>query len=79
MHLLHIEIKNKLTVTRREEEGDNGQKERGSVFKEYVQRTRGQTQRGVGLRVGGEDGWVGMAEGSRGGKWRQMYLNNNKK
>ena len=31
---------------------------------------------GVGPRVGGGDG---CGKGSGGGKWRQLYLNNNKK
>ena len=31
---------------------------------------------GVGLRVGGGDGW---GKGLGCGKWRQLYLNNNKK
>ena len=42
-----------------------GRKE-GRVIKEHVQRTHGQSQRGVGSRVGGEDGWggVGVVEGN---------------
>ena len=51
-----MEIKNKLTVTRGEVGGDNGEK-RGTGFQEHVQRTLRQNQRGVGLRVGGESGW----------------------
>ena len=33
----------------------------------------------VGSRVGSGDGWLVGAEGVVGGKWRQLYLNNNKK
>ena len=33
------------------------------------------TKVGVGWRVGGGDGW---GEGEWWGKWRQLYLNNNK-
>ena len=43
----------------------------------YKERTHGQSQRGVGSRVGGGDGW-GMG-GVVGDKWRQLYLNSNKK
>ena len=41
---------------RREVGGDNGGK-RGTVVKEYVERTHGQRKRGVGSRVGGGGGW----------------------
>ena len=51
-------------------------KNRGSVVKEHVRRTHGQSQRWVGSRVGGGDGWGG--DGVVGGKCRQLYLNNNK-
>ena len=43
----------------------------GSVFRNKY---KGQSQKGVGSRVGGGDGWGGV-----GGKWRQLYLNSNKK
>ena len=36
--------------------GENGSR-RGKGFQEHVQRTHGQNQRGVGLRVGSGDGW----------------------
>ena len=45
-------------------DGDNGE-ESERVIKEHVQRTYGQNQRGLGLRVGGGDGWD---SGSAGGK-----------
>ena len=48
--------------------GENG----GRVIKGHVYRTHGQSQSGVGLRVGGEDGGAG---GSGEVKWRQLYLN----
>ena len=37
-------------------DGDNGE-ESERVIKEHVQRTYGQNQRGLGLRVGGGDEW----------------------
>ena len=43
---------------------------RRRVIKQHVLRTHGQCQRGEGLRVG--QGKVVA------GKWRQLYLNNNK-
>ena len=50
----------------------------GRVIKEHVKRTHGQSQGGVGLRVGGGRwGWLGWGE-SGGRKWKQLYLNNNK-
>ena len=52
-------------------------KRRGWIIKEHVWKTHGQSQRGLGLRVGGGDGW-GWG-GVVWGKWRQLYLNNNKK
>ena len=51
-----MKLKNKLTVTRGKVEGDIGGKG-GRVVKEHVRRTQGQSQRGIGVRVGGEDGW----------------------
>ena len=44
----------------------------GTVVKGHVQRTHGQSQRGLRLKMGG----VGEI---RAGKWRQLFLNNNKK
>ena len=48
-----MEIRNKLTVAR----GDDGGK-RGWIVEEHVWKTHGQSQRGLGLRVGGGVGWV---------------------
>ena len=45
-------------------------------MEEHVQRIHGQSQRGVGSRVGDGDGGVG---GMVAGKWRQLYLKNFKK
>ena len=53
-----IEIKNKLTVTRGEVEGDFG-RIWPKGCQEHVSRTHGQSQRGVGLNVGSRDGWGG--------------------
>ena len=53
-----MEIKNKLTVTSGRGERDNGER-RGSVIKEHVLRTHGQSQRRVGLGVGGGGRWGG--------------------
>ena len=64
-----MEIKNKLTVTRGEGEGCNGET-RGRVVQELVQRTLGQRQWGWGrgLNVGGRK-WVGQGRvmGEKGG------------
>ena len=49
------EIKNKLTVTRGEV-GEDNEGKGGKVVKEHVQRTQGQNQREIGLRVGSGDG-----------------------
>ena len=49
----------------------------GRVVKEHVQRTHRQSQRRVGSRVGGGDGWGGG--GVVDGKWRQRYLSKTKK
>ena len=46
-----MEIKKKLTVLRGEGGGITGEKWR-RVIKEYVQWTHGQSQSGIGLRVG---------------------------
>ena len=43
----------------------------GRVIKEHVLRTHGQSQRGIGLRVGG---WVGGARKGRGGKVETTVL-----
>ena len=64
-----MEIKNTLTVTRGELGWDKGEKRGGC--QEHVQRTHGQSQRRVGLRVGGGDGWV---EGSGGVKMETTIL-----
>ena len=65
-----IEIKNKLTVTRGAGEGDNGGKKgkdcQGTCIKDPWTKPKG------GRIEGGRWGWVGL-----GGKWRQLYLNNN--
>ena len=62
-------MKNKLTVTRGEGEGDNrGQKGKGCQGTWIKDPWTNQS--GEGLRVGG---------GVSGGKWKQLYLNNNKK
>ena len=57
--------------------GGNNGGEKGKGFQEHLQRRHGQNQKGVGSRMGGGDGWSwgGMVRG----KWRQLYLNNNKK
>ena len=34
-------------------------KKRGRVIKEHVYRAHGQSQRGIGSRMGGGDGWGG--------------------
>ena len=52
---------NKLAVTREEEGGDNREKG-GRVVKEHIKRTHGQSQRGIGLRVGGGGGCRGGNE-----------------
>ena len=51
-----IEIKNNLTVTRGDVEGDNGE-EAGKGFQEQLYRTHGQNQEGVEAGEGGGDGW----------------------
>ena len=61
-----MEIKNKLTVTRREGEGSNrGKKERGQV-KEHVYKGPMDRDKVGGLNVG--EGWVGRAGKRNGGK-----------
>ena len=70
-----IEIKNKLTVTREEMGGDNGGEGekgcQGTCIKDTWTKPKG-------VRIeGGRWGWLGQ-EVVR-GKWRQLYLNNNKK
>ena len=49
--------------------------ERGKGFQEQLQRTHGQRQRG--WNQGKEVGMAGV-RGNVGGKYRQLYLNNNK-
>ena len=53
--------------------GDNGGKREG--FSGTCIKDPWTKPRGVGSRVGGRDSW---GEGSSGGKWRQLYLNNKK-
>ena len=65
-----IEIKDKLTITRGEVGGDNGEKKAGGFSRTSVKDTWTKP------RVGGGNSW---GEGSGGGEWRQLYLNNNKK
>ena len=55
--------------------GGYNEGERGKDFQEHVIKDKIKEQ--VGSRVGSGDGWGGV--GSRGGKWRQLFLNNNKK
>ena len=43
---------------------------RGRVIKEHVKRTHGESQRGVGLKVGGGGGW-GRGKWW-GAKWRKL-------
>ena len=69
-----IEIKNKVSVTRGEVGGDNGGKGRrisGTSIKDTW--TKPKRDR---IKVGSGDGWGG---GVVEGRWRQLYLNNNKK
>lgn len=49
---------------------DDGEK-KGKVFQEHLQRTRGQNQKWVGLRVGGGVGW---GWGSGGGQMETTAL-----
>ena len=65
-----IEIKNKLTVTRGEVEGDNGRKKGKGCHGTFIKDTWTK-QRGVGLRVAGGDGWD---RGSAGGKMETSIL-----
>ena len=66
-------MKNKVTITRGEGEGDNGGKKGKSCQGTCVKDTWTKLK-GIGSRVGGGDrgAW-------RGQKWRRLYLNNNKK
>ena len=51
--------------------GGSGEELSGTCIKDTWTKPKG-----VGSRVGSGDGWGG---GSRGGKWRELSLNNNKK
>ena len=70
------EIKNKLSITRGVggdgQWGKTGKGHQGTCIKDPWTKPKG-----VGLRVGGRDGWG--REEVDGGKWRQLYFNNNKK
>ena len=50
--------------------------ERGRVFRNTYKRHMDKTK--GGLDQGREGGWMGLGEMVE-GKWRQLYLNNNKK
>ena len=67
---------NKLTVTRREVGGDNGGKSRkghqGTCIKDTWTKPK------VGRIKGGRWGSLGWM-GVMGGKWRKLYLNDNKR
>ena len=70
-----IEIKNKLTVAR----GEVGVRQWGNEGEESRNMYKGPMDK---VKAGKDRGWeVRMAgvEGNGGGKWRQLYLNNNKK
>ena len=71
-----IEIKNKLIETRGEVGGDNEWK-RGKGLQETCIKDPW-TKTKWGRIQGGRWGWVGWGEWW-GGKWRQLYLNTNKK
>ena len=71
-----MEIQNKLTVTRGEEEGDNGRKKGKCCQGTCIKNTWTKPEDG-GIEGGR---WV-LVEQERvaGRKWRQLYSNNNKK
>ena len=56
-----IEIKNKMTVTRGKAEGENGGTKGDGHQGTYIKGTW-TSQRGVGSRMGGVDGWGGVGE-----------------
>ena len=60
-----------MTLTRGEVGADNGGKG-GSVARNMY---KGHMDKAKGRIKGGKWGWLG----GRGGEWRQLYLNNNKK
>ena len=71
------EIRNKLTVSRGEVGGDKGGEEKGERFSgTYIKDTC--TKPKGSMIEGGRWGWLRWEE-VVGGKWRQLYLNNNKK
>ena len=57
-----MEIKTKLTVTRGEVEGDNGGQQRKGCQRTCI-KDPWTKPKGVGLRVGGGDGWGGGEHG----------------
>ena len=65
-----MEVKNKLTVTRGEERGDNGGK-KGKGCQGTCIKTHGQSQQGGGGIECGRWGWVGWRR-VMGGKWGQL-------
>ena len=63
-------------MTRGKVGGDNGAGGKGASRNMY-KGNMGKAKGGVGSKVGGGDGWGGWEWW--GGRWRQLYLNNNKK
>ena len=72
-----MEIKNKLTVTRGEGGGDNRGGDNGKGHQRVCIKDTGTNQKGDRIE-GGRQGLMGRGR-LVGGKWRQLYLNNNKK
>ena len=70
-----IEIQNKLIVTRGEVGEDNGGEKGEGLSRNMYKGHMDKSKTGLRWRVGSGDGWRGSGEG----KWRQLYLNNNKK